>query len=86
MYICRTKCYFNGRLYGVGDKVDFPAELKVPEHFENLDPVVAPEPVPEPEPVAATPVEEPVAEEKPEDEEKPAPKKTVRKTTRTKKA
>ncbi len=33
--VCKTKCFYGGRLYEVGDAADFPAAA-LPEHFIPL--------------------------------------------------
>lgn len=32
-YVCVRKCYWNGMIYNVGDKVEYKAGM--PEHFEK---------------------------------------------------
>lgn len=38
-YKCVTKCYYNGRLYQVGEVVTFDKSMRVPKHFVPYKPV-----------------------------------------------
>lgn len=38
-YKCKTKCYFKGRLYQVGDEETFGKSEHVPKHFVPYKPV-----------------------------------------------
>lgn len=33
LYVCKTKCYYNGWVYEIGDTMVAPKDVKVPEHF-----------------------------------------------------
>jgi hypothetical protein len=33
IYVCRTKCFWNGRLYEVGDTAEVDSAVIPPEHF-----------------------------------------------------
>lgn len=35
-YICRIKCFHNGRLFQEGERAHFQGKEKVPEHFAPL--------------------------------------------------
>lgn len=35
-YRCNTKCFWTGSLYYVGDTIDVPENVKVPEHFTEI--------------------------------------------------
>ena len=38
-YKCKTKCYFNGRIYQVDDEETFDKGVRVPKHFVPFKPV-----------------------------------------------